>query len=366
MNIALLDPAAFTLVYDHALAQALADQGCSVDLLTSHYPFAAMPAERGYGVRLSFTNHPQLARSKVASLGRRLGRHTREMVRIGKLADRYDLLHFQWFAIPLIDNLIRLPRRPIVFTPHDVVRRETTSLQHRAQLGLCHRADAIITHYQRGRERLIESGIAADRIRVIPIGAYEHLASQPYEEPLEEALRAWEGPVVLFFGVLRPNKGLEVLLEAWRGITNAELWIVGAPNMDVRSLVAAAPPNVRFVSRWVNESELPTFFRRADLVVLPYTDIDQSGVALTALAFGKPLLLSDVGGFPDIAGEGAAAMVAAGDPGALHDAMARLLADPEARERLANGATAGAKGPFSWARIAEQTIAVYREVLAGP
>ncbi len=97
---------------------------------------------------------------------------------------------------------------------------------------------------------------------------------------------------------MRPYKGIDLLLEAWRGIDDAELWIAGMPRMDISALQATAPPGVRFVPRFIGDDELPAYFRRADLVVLPYREIDQSGVLFTALAFGKPLLLSDVGGFP--------------------------------------------------------------------
>ena len=113
---------------------------------------------------------------------------------------------------------------------------------------------------------------------------------------------------------MRPYKGIDVLLEAWRGIEDAELWIAGMPRMDISPLRAAAPPNVRFVPRFITDSELPAYFRRADLVVLPYREIDQSGVLFTALAFGKPLLLSDVGGFAEVAATGAARTVPAGRP----------------------------------------------------
>jgi len=150
-----------------------------------------------------------------------------------------------------------------------------------------------------------------------------------------------------------------VLLEAWRGIEDAELWIVGLPKMALEPLRAAAPPGVRFVPRFVADAEIPAFFRRADLVVLPYREIDQSGVLFTALAFGAPLLLSSVGGFPEVAATGAAELVPPGDAASLHAALRGLLGDPAARERLSAGARAAAAGPYSWDAIAAQHLALY-------
>ena len=63
---------------------------------------------------------------------------------------------------------------------------------------------------------------------------------------------------------------------------------------------------MRFVERFVDGGEAAAFFRRADLVVLPYREIEGSGVLATALAFGLPLLLTDVGSFPEVAATGAA------------------------------------------------------------
>ena len=125
-------------------------------------------------------------------------------------------------------------------------------------------------------------------------------------QPLPGELADVQGPVVLFFGLLRPYKGIDVLLEAWREIDGAELWIVGMPRMDIAALRAGAPERVRWLTRFVSDGELLALIRRASLVVLPYREIDQSGVAFTALGAGAPLLLSDVGGFPELAATGAA------------------------------------------------------------
>src|SRR5918997_646755 len=66
-----------------------------------------------------------------------------------------------------------------------------------------------------------------DRVHVIPHGTFEHLTRQRREEPLPPELAAVEGPVVLYFGVVRPYKGVDVLVEAFREVEEAELWVVG-------------------------------------------------------------------------------------------------------------------------------------------
>src|SRR4029453_17799759 len=147
------------------------------------------------------------------------------------------------------------------------------------------------------------------------------------------------------------------------GISGAELWIVGAPRIDTAPLHAAAPPGVRFVERFVSEGEAAALFRRADLAVLPYREIDQSGVLFTALGFAVPLVLTAVGGFPEIAEAGAATLVAPGDPQALHETLEALLASPERRAQLAGAATALAGDRYSWAAIARAHLELYETLM---
>ena len=168
---------------------------------------------------------------------------------------------------------------------------------------------------------------------------------------------------MLCFGLLRPYKGIDVLVEAWEGIEDAELWIVGAPRMDTAPLHAAAPPSVRFVERFVSEGEAAALFRRADLAVLPYREIEQSGVLFTALAFGVPLVLTDVGGFSDFAAAGAAELVAPGNAAALHDALADLLGDPARRATLAMATLRLADDNHGWDAIARAHLELYDSLL---
>ncbi|HEX7290495.1 MAG TPA: glycosyltransferase family 4 protein, partial [Conexibacter sp.] len=293
----------------------------------------------------------------------KLAQHVPDMLRYARRARAADVVHFQWLTVQPLDVHL-LPRsRPLVLTAHDVLPREPRPGQRDAQRRLYERVEAVVVHSEHGAGRLREElGIDPARVHVIPHGAFTHLAAMPPADaaaPLPPELAATDAPVVLCFGLMRPYKGIDVLLEAWAGIADAELWIVGLPKMDIAPLRAAAPPNVRFVPRFVVDREVPAFFRRADLVVLPYREIDQSGVLFTALAFGTPLLLSAVGGFPEVAASGAAELVPPGDAAALHTALARLLADPAARERLGAAARTAAATTYSWDAIAAQHLALY-------
>ena len=130
--------------------------------------------------------------------------------------------------------------------------------------------------------------------------------------------RAVELPVVLLFGLVRPYKGLDVLLEAWRGGRRRRAVGRRAAAHGPRAAArAAAPRTCASSSASCPTPSSPAFFDRADLVVLPYREIDQSGVLFTALAFGKPLVLTRRGRLPRGRREGAAELVPPGDPAAL-------------------------------------------------
>ena len=100
--------------------------------------------------------------------------------------------------------------------------------------------------------------------------------------------------------------------------------------------------------------------------MLPYTRterFDMSGVLATALAFGKPTVLSDIGGFGEVAATGAARLVAPDDAAALHGALSDVIGDPVQRRRLAAAASAAASGPYSWDAAAARTLALYHSLL---
>jgi glycosyltransferase involved in cell wall biosynthesis len=369
MRVHVVDPSAYTPAYDHGLCSALARAGADVSLITSPFAYGEVPPADGYVREEVFyrrTLGPAGSRARFAA---KLASHVPNMIRYRKLARAVDVVHFQWLTVQPLDVRL-LPRdRPVVLTAHDVLPREPRFGQAFAQRRLYKAVDAVIVHSDYGRRRLVEDiGVPQDKVHVVHHGAFEHLARQRPEHRLLGELAEVRGPVVLFFGLIRPYKGLEVLLEAWRGIEGAELWVVGRPRMPIEELTATAPPGVRFVPRYIPDDELPAFFRRAALVVLPYRRterFDQSGVLFTALAFSRPVVVSDIGGVSEVARSGAAWPVPPDDPAALHAALERLLADGGARARLELAARAAANGPYSWRHAARRTLAVYRSLL-GP
>ena len=357
MRVHLVDPSADVLPYDHALAAALARKGAQVVLVTSRFVHGPRPAPDGFALSESFYRGATRVAARRTALRRALkaAEHVSDMLRYRGRAAQADVTHWQWLWLESLSTRV-LPRgRPQVLTMHNVIRRERPAQKVAAAFA------AVIVHTRTGAE-LLGGGA---RVHVIPHGAFSHLTTQPDELPLPPELAAVGRPVVLYFGVVREYKGVDVLLEAFRDVPDAELWVVGRPlGVSMERLRRLAPPGrVRFVERYVSDAELPAFFRRADVLALPHRSVDVSGVLFAGLAFGKAMALSDVGGFRELVEDhGAGRLVPPGDPEALAAALVELLADREQRRALEERAVAAAAGPYSWDRIAEQTLAVYREV----
>jgi glycosyltransferase involved in cell wall biosynthesis len=366
MHVHVVDPSGFTPPYNHALCTALAHAGAQVELITSRFAYGASPAPDGYARRELFYKFvPGTAGSRLRRLGK-LAEHLPDMLHYRRVArTAADVVHFQWLDLQWVDAYL-LPRRPTVLTAHDLLPREPRAGQVRAHRRLYDAVDAVVVHSEYGRAELVQKlAVDPDKVHVVHHGAFAHLASQRVEQSPPAELAGVEGPVVLFFGLLRPYKGVETLLKAWQGIAAAQLWVVGRPRMPLEPLRALAPSGVRFVPTFVSDAALAAYFRRADLVVLPYSRtkrFDQSGVLATALAFGKPIVLTDIGGFSEVAAMGAARVVAPDNPAALRDAITALLADRPARERLGQAALTAATKTYSWDQAARKTLAVYRKV----
>lgn len=363
MRVHVVDPSAFSRPYDHALSAALAADGAEVELITSAFAYGEAPQPDGYELREVFYRRALGAAGSRRRTAAKLAQHVPDMLRYRRAARAADVVHFQWLPVQWLDSYL-LPDRPLVITAHDLLPREARPAQARGQRRIYDEVDAVIAHSAYGRRQLTDViGVDPAKVHVVHHGAFDYLTKLRDERPLPAELAGVERPVVLFFGLLRPYKGLEVLLQSWEGIVDAELWIVGRPRIELEPLRASAPAGVRFLPRFVEDSELPAYFRRADLVVLPYAGterLDFSGVLATALAFGRAVVASDVGGFSEVADAGAAQLVAPDDPASLHRVLAELLADREKRERLAAGARAAAAGPYSWEQAASRTIEIYR------
>jgi glycosyltransferase involved in cell wall biosynthesis len=173
-----------------------------------------------------------------------------------------------------------------------------------------------------------------------------------------------KGNVALFFGHVRPFKGLDVALRAWRLLKSEVMLVVAGEawwkSEDAYRELAKGLPNVRFDFRFIPDAEIATYFAAADVVLAPYRIEAQSGVALTSFHFARPVIATNVGGLPEIIDEGRNGMlVPPDDPAALASAVDSFFGRGD-REEMERHAAASAR-KYSW----EEYGALLRRLVAG-
>jgi glycosyltransferase involved in cell wall biosynthesis len=344
VRVVLADPPAYTPYYDHELASALARDGADVELVTSRFRFTELPAPNGY--RRSELFYPLSSRAFRRSRLRvpiKALEHPLGMLRLA-LRDA-DVVHVQWLTSPQLDeHLLRL-RAPAVFTAHDLLPRRTAS-QRELWRRLLARFDRVVVHSERGRETLAELGVEA---LVIPL---------PIDRTSVE--RADDGHTLLFFGVIRPYKGLADALEVVRRIEDARLLVAGDP---AQPLEGAGTERVEWRLGYLPEHEVERALSEGTVALFPYrAELDQSAALAKALGAGVPAVVYDVNGIAEpVKRFGAGRVVAAGDVDALTEAARDLLADPAALDAAREGARR-ARDTLTWEASGRAHLDLYREL----
>jgi phosphatidyl-myo-inositol alpha-mannosyltransferase len=206
--------------------------------------------------------------------------------------------------------------------------------------------------------------------RVIPNGIDFPRFNTRYP-PLEQL--ADGRPTVLFVGRLEKRKGLKFLLRAWPKVLerqpNARLVVVGRgrPLEGYRRFAARqgwSPSDVVFAG-YVAAEDLPRYYQSCDVFCAPNTGQESFGIVLLeAMAAGAPIVASDIPGYRDVVSDGEQGLlVEPKNPGAIADAVLRLLANPELRANMRRTGQDNARA-YDWPRVATEVLDYYFEVLA--
>ncbi len=367
----MLDAPSWTLPYDHALSEALARRGHRVRLLASPFIHGPSPVPAGYVREDVF-----LPRSSRLLMGRRRSRAgsilrgleyvpsaVRARRRIDELAP--DVVHVQWLGIPRFDRrwLRKLAAsHPVALTAHEVLPpRSADQVDFWQEIFAA--VDRVVVHTRGSGERLVSLGVDPAKIVEIPHPAFDTSNGTQIAAP--------SGTTLLFFGLIREYKGLDVLIRALpevvRAVPEARLVVAGDamdPVEPLRELAASLGVADRIEWRlgYVPGDRIPALMEEATVVVLPYRRIEASGVFADAVGHGRPVVVSDIGAIGEaVRRYGAGEAVPPEDPEALAAACARLLGD----ETLLAAAFAGveaARRALTWDAAAEAHERLYEEI----
>ena len=221
------------------------------------------------------------------------------MLRYRRAARGADVVHFQWLPVQALDALLLPRRRPRVLTAHDVLPREPKPAQLAGQRKLYERMDAVVVHSEHGAARL------RDELGPRPGAGPRHPARRARQPRGARAAprrcSPRRSPVVLFFGLIRPYKGLDVLLEAWRAARARTPSCGSSGCRGWTSSVRSTAPGVRTALRFVSGAELAGAFaaRRPRRAALPRDR--PVGRAVHRARVRQAAAAQRVGGFPEIA-----------------------------------------------------------------
>jgi D-inositol-3-phosphate glycosyltransferase len=333
--------------------------------------------------------------SEDTALRRKLVRIVAYYARLAKYAarSRARIFHILWnnkfehFDRTLLMLYYRLFRKRIILTAHNVNMRKRDgrdSWFNRLSLGiqyrLCHH---ILVHTTAMKDELVtDFGIPSSRVGVIPFGINNTCPSTALGrgEARERIGLGSREKVLLFFGQIAPYKGLEYLLSAFSEIAKHDedyrLLIAGKVKKgyasywnDIQSKIAASDVRRQIIARieHVPDDEVEIYYKAADILVIPYVEIFQSGVPFLSYCFGLPIIATDVGSLRDDIIEGKTGFLCrAKDPADLARAIRTYFASDlyinleVYRRRIREFANER----NSWIRVGEILDGVYRQMLA--
>ena len=290
--------------------------------------------------------------------------------RRGAVVHVIGLIRPSVMAVGLIEGLLfRALAGKYVLTVHNLLPHDCHTTWNRWLFKLVYRIPhLLVVHTAKMKDDLVRSfGVRADRIVVMHHGLNDIV---PDHGRTRGECRAQLGLpldacVLLFFGRIRPYKGVETLLESFREVVgNTFLVIAGAPastsyGRRIEELVQQHPHRNRILchTKFIDDADLSSYFRAADALVMPYRHIDQSGVLFLAFRFGLPVIAFDIGALREYLKNDAGVLVQGGGARDLADGIARFqrealgFAPDRIREYTQR---------FRWENVLEPLIVAYR------
>ncbi|MFC2061046.1 glycosyltransferase family 4 protein [Elusimicrobiota bacterium] len=284
-----------------------------------------------------------------------------------------NAVHFQLsqhpYFVMLLAGIAKRAGKKIIITAHNVVSHEEKNWETTIFRKIYKLADRIIVHAQANKAELGNMfDIETAKIAVIPHGNYAFFGEGNMEPaPVGDTFN------ILFFGYIRKYKGLTGLIRAVKlvkeRIPQVKLYIVGRPVGDFgeyRKEIenCGLTENVELNLEYVPFEDVKNYFDLANVVVMPYIKIYQSGILQLAYGLGRPVIVTDVGGMAEVVEDGRTGfIVPPGDDNALAGKLSVILEDTDLQKKMGKCAFELARTRYSWDSIALKTMKMYREIV---
>lgn len=289
-------------------------------------------------------------------------------VALGRRAARYSAVIMPWWvAVWAPWYLLFLAglrgRTPVIFVCHNVAEHESGPVKEVLTRAVLRLGSGFLAQSRQEAARLQELVGPGARVQVSPHPSYDVFDRGCYDRDSGRSHLGLEteDEVILFFGFVRPYKGLDHLLDAFAEVSRrkprAQLVVVGECWQDedlYRERVSSLGiERCRLVFEYVANEEIEAYVKAADVVALPYVSGTGSGIAQLALGMTTPVVATRIAAFEDVVLDGETGyLVPPADAGALADALCRIL-DP-ATQATMRAAIVRDKARFSWDALVDR------------
>jgi len=377
-KIAVVSPLGYTglAYYDFSLCQSLAKEGADIELFTSdRWLLCEMHNE--FGIVKIFED----CSGDISKLLKGLN-YIRSVLSAFFLILKNDVkvIHYQIVEVPLVDLLLmvalKVLGKKVVYTPHDIEFAKNGYVNRRLQMLIYSVSDAIIVHKYVNKKK-IENSVKSSvgKISVIPHGGYEYFVSDKINQGIsrESLGLVTNDTLLLFFGVLKEEKGLLLLVDSIkqlkeRSVDGFRVVIAGKPSHGlteecIRSIISdySISDLIDFRSGFVDDADVQKYYASADYVLLPYLNISESGVLLYSMTVGTPSICSNLEEFNEtIIDNETGFLFDINDPCGLANKIQELLLldTSEVEKNL----IALVKEKYDWGAIAKKTLQLYKTV----
>jgi len=362
--------------YAVCLCSSLHAAGVNVELIVPDNRVVSMPV--GFPIKYWMPTK-DTSRGRIGKAFNYFGYLARLLTYLVRNNRRQRIVHFQFFRRERIESLLfpllRLLGVNLIFTAHNVLPHENGRIDYLLRSIVYRAAKVIIVHSEFVKNKLATSfDISPQKIRVIPHGNFDHYIprTMPSKAEARASLNLSDTDnVLLFFGYIREYKGLDLLLDA------LELSIKKGGSLKLVIAGAVHPPELEeryqrrinqirgnesivFHAGFVPSENVTTYFAACDAVVLPYRKIDHSGIVHLAYSFGRPLIATRVGDFPEVIEDGKSGYVLKENSlECLSETMLRAFSDGASLEAMGKYARELSETKYSWTDIAHQTKDLY-------
>lgn len=286
-----------------------------------------------------------------------------------------DIVHAQFWSPPtaviysVIFPILKLKNKKLILTIHNVKPHEKNLIYKFFENLIFRFPDTLIVHSEINKKTFLER-YPNKKVEVISHGIFDFFQVENLtQKEAKKKLNLENKKIVLYFGIIREYKGIDILIKAFKksNLRDTFLIIAGKPWVDWNeygNLINELnlKDKIKIFVKFLPNAEVNILLRASDLVVLPYKYFDgQSGVGNVALAYDKPLLVTNTGALIELVKN----KEAIADPNNVEDLskkLTRIMADKKLLNSLSKDSKK-LKKEFSWENIAEKTVNLYKSII---